>query len=377
MFFRDVIDQSFIKQKLIHAVNEGRVAHAQLFLGENGTGGLPLALAYAQYVNCTNRQETDSCGECPSCHKMMTFNHPDLHFSFPFISTKSGGSNTESTEYYKEWKEAITENPYLNYTDWMDAINAENKQGNITTHECRSIIKRLSLKPMYEGFKILILWLPEYLGNSGNILLKSLEEPPENTLFLLVAQNEEMILPTILSRTQMTRIPRLSERDITERLVAKFGLGNEEANRLALLSEGNYNDAMKLMQSTENDYSREFIEWMRMCFASNMPAILKWVDAMAGTGRENQKSFLAYSIGLLRECLLNNKQLPELNRVLESEKDFVSKFSPFVNEGNIYDLIKHFNESHYFIERNAHPKILLFNLSLLIHELLKRENVMA
>ena len=259
----------------------------------------------------------------------------------------------------------------------MDAINAENKQGNITTHECRSIIKRLSLKPMYEGFKILILWLPEYLGNSGNILLKSLEEPPENTLFLLVAQNEEMILPTILARTQKTRIPRLSERDITERLVAAFGLGNEEANRLALLSEGNYNDAMKLMQSTENDYSREFIEWMRMCFALNMPAILKWVDAMAGTGRENQKSFLAYSIGLLRECLLNNKQLPELNRVLESEKDFVSKFSPFVNEGNIYDLIKHFNESHYFIERNAHPKILFFNLSLLIHELLKRENVMA
>ena len=376
MFFRDVINQSLIREKLIHSVREGRVAHAQLFLGQNGTGALPLALAYAQYVNCENPGENDSCGECGSCQKMMTYSHPDLHFSFPFISSKSG-SNTESTEYYTDWKEAIAENPYMNYHDWMEKLEADNKQGNISAHECRSILRKLSLKPMYEGYKILIMWMPEYLGKEGNILLKSLEEPPENTLFLLVAQDEEMLLPTILSRTQMTRIPRLGDEDVRQALMNTFSMSAEEANRIAMLADGNFNEALKLQKATENDYSQEFIEWMRICFALNMPAIIKWVDSMAGTGRENQKSFLLYSISLIRECLLMNKGLSSLNRVLESEKDFVKKFSPFVNEGNIYELIRHFNESHYYIERNAHPKILFFNLSLLIHELLKRESVIA
>ncbi len=376
MLFADVIGQSRIKEKLIQSIQEGRVAHAQLFLGMNGTGALPLAMAYAQYLNCTNKLDHDSCGNCPSCHKMQTFTHPDMHFSYPFIPQKSN-SATESTAYFKEWKEALQLNPYQNYADWMDCLDAENKQGNISATECRSILRRLTLKPMYEGFKILIMWLPEYLGTQGNILLKSLEEPPENTLYILVAENEELILPTILSRTQVIRVPRLKEEEITEKIMQVYGLKTDEAQRIAMLADGNYNEAQKLVQSTENDYSKEFIDWMRMCFVLNMPALLKWIDAMAATGRENQKGFLAYSIGLLRECLLKNKHLPVLNRALINDADFMQKFPTFIHEGNIYDLVKHFNESHYYIERNAHPKILFFNLSLLIHELLKRENIFA
>jgi DNA polymerase-3 subunit delta' len=172
-------------------------------------------------------------------------------------------------------------------------------------------------------------------------------------------------------------VPRLKEEEITEKIMQVYGLKTDEAQRIAMLADGNYNEAQKLVQSTENDYSKEFIDWMRMCFVLNMPALLKWIDAMAATGRENQKGFLAYSIGLLRECLLKNKHLPVLNRALINDADFMQKFPTFIHEGNIYDLVKHFNESHYYIERNAHPKILFFNLSLLIHELLKRENIFA
>jgi DNA polymerase-3 subunit delta' len=375
MFFREIINQETLKLKLLRSVHEERIAHAQLFIGENGTGGLPLALAYARYVNCTAKKEDDSCGECASCKMFTAFTHPDIHFTYPFISTKASGSTTESTEYLEEWRAALRSNPYLTYHDWMDKLEAENKQGNITAHECRKIIHRLALKPMYEGFKILIIWMPEYFGKEGNILLKLLEEPPENTLFLLVAQNEEALLPTILSRTQMLRVTRLKDEDVRQALMNAYGLSMGDANRISMLAEGNYNTAQKLHEAVENNHSDEFINWMRLCFIQNVPALIKWVDNMAKTGRENQKSFLLYSISLTRECLLMNKQLGALNRVLDAEKDFVEKFSPYIHEGNIYELIKQFNESHYYIERNANPKILFFNLSLLINELLKKRGI--
>lgn len=372
MFFREVIGQDRIKARLIESVKANRVSHAQLFVGRNGTGTLPLALAYAQYVNCHNPSPEDACGVCDSCRKMQHLEHPDLHFSYPFISKKSGGK-TVSLDYFAEWKKALLENPYLDYPDWMDILEAENKQGNITAEECRDIIRKLALKPMYEGYKILIMWLPEYLGKEGNMLLKILEEPPENTLFLLVAENEDMILPTILSRTQTLRVPKIQDEILQQALTERLGIDSEEAGRIANLSEGNYNTALALYREGENNYTEEFVSWMRACFKPDMAAILAWVEKMAGTGRENQKNFLSYSIRMFRESLLINQEAGRIGHLLDSEKDFISRFAAQIGPGNIFELNEAFSRAHYHIERNAHPKILFFNLSLQVNELLQRQ----
>jgi DNA polymerase III subunit delta' len=371
MQFKDVIGQAHLKIKLLNNLKSGKISHAQLFLGETGSGSLALALAYAQYVNCTNPGDEDSCGECDNCRRMTTLQHPDLHFSFPVISKKSG-SKPVSADYIDEWRKTVLDNPYLDYAQWMQIIEAENKQGNITAEECREIIKKLSLKPMYDGYKVLIIWRPEYMGKEGNILLKTLEEPAERTLIILIAENEESILQTILSRTQMQRVGHVSMNDLQQALMQKLTIKADEAGRIAHLADGNYNTALRLFEAEENNYTEEFIQWMRACFKPDMGAIIKWVDAMATTGRENQKNFLLYSIGLLRECILSNQGISILNNLLESEKDFVSKFSGFIGLDNIAGLNEAFSTAHYHVERNANPKILFFNLSLTVNELLQR-----
>jgi DNA polymerase-3 subunit delta' len=377
MFFRDVIGQEALKEHLINGVNAGRVSHAQMFLGSTGAGLLPLALAYAQYVNCTNKKPHDSCGECDACRRTMHLEHPDLHFSFPIITGKVSGRPPIANDYLKEWKEAITENPYLSYQDWMQAIEAENKQGNITAEECREIIRKLTLKPLYTGFKIMVIFLPEYMGKEGNILLKILEEPPQDTLFLLLAEDEEKILPTILSRTQVLRVPPLNDEQVSAALQDKLGLNKDESARIAFLANGDFNQALKLSDSAENNYTEEFITWMRACLKPDMAIILKWVDAMAGSGRENQKNFLLYSLNLLRESYMTHLGLRQLTRLLDSEKDFIEKFSPFIGENNIQEFQEGFSKVHYYIERNGNPKILFFNLSLFINELLQKQRMRA
>ncbi len=371
MLFSEVIGQEPLKNKLISNLKSGKISHAQLFLGQSGYGGLSLALAYAQYLNCANQGETDSCGVCDSCKKMATMEYADLHFSFPVISKKPG-TKPISADYIAEWRTALKENPYMDYAQWMQIIDAENKQGNITAEECRDIIRKLSLKPMYDGYKILIMWLPEYLGKEGNILLKTLEEPAPNTLMILVAENEENILQTILSRTQIQRVTSLPMTEIEKALIRDTGNGKEKSGRVAHLADGNYNTALRLIDLEENNYTEDFITWMRACFRPDMAAVTKWVDGMATTGRENQKNFLLYGLTILRECLLQNQGLTAINHLLDSEKDFVSKFSAFIGPENITGFNDAFSTAHYHIERNAHPKIMFFNLSLLINELLQR-----
>ena len=375
MLFKQVIGHHHLQQKLKESVPAGRISHAQLFLGINGTGALPLALAYAQYVNCLAPTSEDSCGECHSCRKMQSLEHPDLHFSFPIITKQ--GRRPISAEYMKEWRDTLKDNPYLNYHDWMDVLEAENKQGNITAEESRDIIRKLSLKPMYEGFKIMIIWLPEYMGKEGNILLKILEEPPAQTLFILVAENEELILPTILSRTQLIRVPRISDNDLAPALVKTLSISDDAAGRLCNMAEGNYNDALKLFKASENNYTEEFIQWMRLCYKADMGAIIKWADGMAGTGRENQKNFLIYGLNLLRECLIKGQNLDGMVRALETEKTFIENFSKLVSVHNIGGLANAFNTAHYYVERNANPKILLFNLSLQINGFLRQQQISA
>jgi len=375
MLFKEVIGQNHLKEKLIDAVLAGRIAHSQLFLGNLGYGGLPLALAYAQFVNCEASDERkkeimDSCGTCSMCKRMMHLVHPDLHFSYPLP-----GSKNISLDMLDVWRSAITQNPYLDIQEWFGLLESDNKQGNISALECRNILKRLSYMPMYEGYKIMIIFLPEYLDKNGNILLKMLEEPPKNTLFILVAEEEEELLPTILSRTQIIRIPRIKDEDINQMLMVKFQLPESELNKITLLADGNYQKATQLAENHGNNpiddnYFELFQKWIRATYSYKLAEVQHLVDGFAGLGRENQKHFLEYILTILRECLLVNQSISLTPRLQEKENQFVKNFAPFIGLANIEGIVEAIEDMHYHIERNGNPKILFFNLSLRVNRLL-------
>ncbi|HEX6428954.1 MAG TPA: hypothetical protein VF008_14760, partial [Niastella sp.] len=318
MLFKNVIGQEDVKLHLVNMVQQDRISHALLFLGKEGCGALPLAIAFAQYIVCekVNRkgasapagpslfgEETpaptknegmlDACGECPSCQKMLQLMHPDIHFSYPVIPRKSGDKPL-SSDYISEWREFIAKYPYGNSYDWLQFIGAENKQGNISAHECNNIIHKLSLKSFESGFKILLMWMPEYLGNEGNKLLKLIEEPPPDTLFLLVAENESLILQTILSRTQLVKIPALTQLEITSALVSKANMAEDPARQIALIAEGNYHEALQLMQHADEDWQSLLREWLNAILKNGPIAQVKWIDEVSKLGREKQKQFLRY-----------------------------------------------------------------------------------
>src|ERR1700722_6343612 len=241
MGFKSVIGQAHVKQHLADLVKSNRLSHALLLLGPEGSGALPMALAFAQYVVCENKKDGDACGVCASCMKASQLIHPDIHYAYPVIPKKPGDKPV-STDYGVEWREFVAQYPYGNAYDWLQFIGAENKQGNITAQECNDIIHKLSLKSFESGYKILLMWMPEYLGNEGNKLLKLIEEPPPNTLFILVAENESSILPTILSRTQLIKIPLLDVIDIEDALIDRAKISPEKARQVASISEGNYRE---------------------------------------------------------------------------------------------------------------------------------------
>ncbi|MGB4846066.1 MAG: hypothetical protein WBP16_16485, partial [Ferruginibacter sp.] len=281
MQFQSITGQKETKEQLVHMIQQNRLSHALLFLGKEGSGALQLALAFAQYIVCkpqpaevdlfaaepqtTNNKpqtkENDSCGQCPACKKANELIHPDIHFSYPVI-TKKPGEKPISTDFIKEWREFISENPYGNIYDWLQFIGAENKQGNITAHECNDIIRKLNLKSFESEYKILIMWMPEFLGKEGNKLLKLIEEPPANTLFILVAENEDLILPTILSRTQLVKIPMLSNLEVESSLALHAGVPIEKAQQIAAVAEGNYREALQLLQHADDDWELMLREWL-------------------------------------------------------------------------------------------------------------------
>lgn len=335
--------------------------HAQLFVGKSGSGSLAITLAAVQYLYCENKAEGDSCGVCASCAKTAKLIHPDVHFSFPVVTQKSG-SKPVSNDFMELWRIALLEDPHMDYFDWMSTINAENKQGNITKEECRSIIQKLSLKAFESKAKVLIMWLPEYLGKEGNSLLKLIEEPPKDTYFFLITENPDAILPTILSRTQMLTIPLYTHEDVASYLQAEFSDIDQSA--IAFLADGNLNKAKKLAANTENNLTDTLKQWMRLCFRKDVPGLMKWSDGMGGKGRENIKNFLLYALRVFREVLAH-KMMPEYNiRLPESEQQFVINFSGVIQFANIEVLYKGINDSIGHIERNANPKLTLFQLSL-------------
>lgn len=385
MLFSDIIGQQEVKKRFIHSVTEQRIPHAQLLRGTEGIGKLPLAIAYAQYICCEHRTPTDSCGVCPSCVKYKKLAHPDLHLVFPVIKPPKATS-VVCDDFIADFRAMITANPYFSLNDWYAKISDDAKQGLIYSNESEEIIRKLSLKTYESEYKIMIIWLPEKMHTTcANKLLKILEEPPEKTVFLLVSNEPDQIIPTILSRTQHIHIPRLSEEEITQAL-----LGNKEmevesdyARYAAHIANGSYLNALSVMnEGDENKLNFErFIHIMRLAWQvgnkknyDSLKTLRKWSDDMAATsmGRERQKNFLVYAQRMTRENFIWNMQLPELNYLTTSEAEFSQRFSPFINERNVEDLMSEFALAERHIEQNINAKMIFFDLVLKVIMLLKR-----
>ena len=375
MQFQEVIGQDRIKSKLLRSLQQGKVSNTQLFLGPDGSGTLPLALAFAQYLMCENPNKQDACGSCPACHKTRKLIHPDVHFAFPTVNRKDR-SEPLSDNFLEEWRAALQQNPYLNLYEWLQHIKAGNSQGNISVKECREIIKKLALKPFEGGKKVMILWMPELLGKEGNALLKILEEPGAETYFLLVAENSENILNTILSRTQLVRVPPLSTAAIQDGLVVMYGLEEAEAQEIAKLADGSFRTARNLAQSNETAYSSQFIQWMRAAYRKQGTELLEWVQQMAAKGREEQKHFLGFALQMVETLFLLDKGVVEENFVRRSDQDFARKFAGLLDDEGFEALYEGLNQAIFYIERNASAKIVLFRLSLRINGILTQDKVL-
>ncbi|HAF29834.1 MAG TPA: DNA polymerase III subunit delta [Bacteroidales bacterium] len=374
MQFKEVVGHKKIKEKLINTIKENRVSHAQLFLGSEGSGNLALAIAYAQYVSCENKQENDSCGVCPSCIKFQKLVHPDLHFVYPVSTSKDIKKDPVSDDYITQWREAIIENPYLNQNKWYELIDVENKQGIISKNESYEILRKLNLKTFESEYKIMIIWLPEKMNAfAANKLLKLIEEPPAKTLFLLVSENSEQIISTILSRTQLFKIPKIDTESMMSALCDRFGLSPEKAGDLAHLANGNYFEAQNLINSAEEDnYNFEqFTQFMRLSFQRKVIDLIDWVDEISRIGREKQKNFLSYSLRLVRENFMLNIENRNLVYLTKKELEFSEKFSQFINQGNVYGIYEALNKAHSDIEMNAYNKIVFLDLALKIIKLIK------
>lgn len=371
-------------------VKGNRLSHALLFLAREGTGGLPLALAFSQYLVCekVNNPSSgpslfgeaepveipdDACGQCASCLKAADMVHPDIHYSYPVI-TKKAGDKPVSTDFITEWRAFVKKQPYSNVFDWLQFIGADNKQGNITARECHEIGRKLNLKSFESVNKVLLMWMPEYLDKEGNKLLKIIEEPPANTIFILVAEEESKILPTILSRTQLVKIPQLENSEI-EMALLKAGAPAESARKVASMAEGNYHEAIQLLEHSDNDWEEMIRSWLNAALKTGPAEQVKWSNDAANLGRERQKQLLRYFNHLLeiaiRLPILGKEQL----NVPENESDFALRLNKLTNVSQQQAIIKELDNAVYYIERNANPKILFQALTIKLYHIIKNKAV--
>ena len=377
MKFKDIIGNTELKTQLINSVENNRLSHSQLFLGKSGGPKLAIAIAFAQYINCTNKTTLDSCGECQSCMKHNKLIHPDLHLVFPVLSI-NGIKKAVSDNFTKEWRQEVLNNPYLNLHNWFDIFSSENKTGKtgyIYTQESDNLHKKLSLKHYESEYRVVIIWIPEKMQTiTSNKLLKLLEEPPQKTIFLLVSENSELLLNTILSRLQILKIKNYSSKEKTEILQNKFPeKGVIKLEKSLIYSDGNLGDAIHVLESdiiTDDNFD-DFQIWMRLCYSANIQEIVKWVNERTKKGRRNQSVFLKYSLKMVRNCLIIHFSDPNTLNITENEKKFLSKFHPFIHEGNISEISEKMEESIKNIERNANSKIIFYELSLQLMILLK------
>jgi DNA polymerase-3 subunit delta' len=363
MQFKEIQGHEHIKSQLIKTVQEQRVSHAQLFLGPQGNGGLALAIAYAQYINCEAPTADDSCGTCGHCRKYQKLIHPDLHFSYPFFVKHKEDT---ATTFIQSWREAFLKNPYLGMEDWRGYFEAENKQANINIAEAHDIIKKLSLKSFESKYKVLIMWLPEYLDKQGNALLKLIEEPPENTLFILVAENSDLILNTILSRTQLVKIKAYDRDQIVKYLEAYAPqLPHEQIEEISLMSEGSLTRARSYVDELAEPFFETMVQWLRYCVTDAGNALIPFCENnLAILGRENQKSFLKYTLSMMRSVMLEQVGAGDLQSMRPEAKSFVGKFAARYSVEQIEEMSRVVEEAIFHIERNANAKLLFLDLSL-------------
>lgn len=366
MLFSQIIGQEDAKRKLIQSVRDNRVAHAQLFLGPEGSGSLALAIAYAQYINCANRSENDSCGICPSCKKFNNLVHPDLHFVFPNAATKTIKSNTESDMLLSEWRDFVASTEaYGGLQDWYKSLEIENKQGMINVRDAATIMRKLNLKSYESEYKIAIIWMAEKFNiTAANKLLKLLEEPPEKTVFLLVAENQEELLSTVRSRTLLMKVPKLSVEEIQSALIQKYGCDITAAHNAALISNGDWNAASRYLANSEDEkmFFNCFQRWMRYCFRFSASELIDFIaNDIRPLGREKQKDFLAYGLKVFHNAILHNNGLRNNVLLPDDELAFLNNFAPFVSNNNIGLITELFEESIRQIERNGNASMIFMD----------------
>ncbi len=378
MLFRDILGLDHIKKHLVTTAESGRVAHAQLFVGPEGSGTLPTAIAYAQYLLCQNT-EGENDGDNLTCNvKCNSLTHPDLHFAFPVSNSDKVKSHAVSDHYLEDWRQFVKEQPYGNLFDWYRSIGIEKKQGQIGVDEAQDVVKKLSLKSYEGGYKILLIWMAEKMNiSASNKLLKLIEEPPEKTVIILIAEEEEQIINTIRSRCQILHFPPLAENAITQALVAR-GVKESEANSIAQEAHGNFNKALDLLHKDSEDlvFERWFVQWVRSAFKAKgnkaaVQELIMWSDEVAKTGREVQKQFLHYCITIMRQALLLNYKADSLVYMKMHIEGFdLGKFAPFVHENNILDIVNELENAIFHVERNGNSKIIFTDLSIKLTRLL-------
>jgi DNA polymerase-3 subunit delta' len=375
MNFSRIPGQTEIISKLLRSVKEERVSHAQLFTGPAGCGSLALALAYAQFVSCEDKKDNDSCGICKSCVKYEKMIHPDLHFVFPVIKGKKA-TDPVSDNYIEDWREFVRKSPYFGLNNWLDTIEVGNAQGLIFASEASEIIRKLSLKTFESDFKIMIIWLPEKMHQAtANKLLKMIEEPPEKTLFLLVSEEPDKILPTILSRCQLIKIPSFSNEEVKSYLRSTFGTTEIKSADIARIANGNLLRAIELCENDET--ARENLEnfktLMRHAWKRDILSLISWSEEISSLGRESQKNFLSNSLRLLRENLMLSIDQLQSNLVFlgGEEAEFSGKFHPFINTNNIYPLVEEFSLAHSHVEANGYAKAIFLDLALKVTKLIR------
>jgi DNA polymerase-3 subunit delta' len=362
MQFVDVVGQQELKKHFITEINSGNIAHARLFYGKPGYGPLPLALAFASYLFCDNKQEVDSCGVCPSCLKVNKLQHPDLHFSFPTVQTDAN----KSILMIDQWRKQMEENPYFTELDWLRRIDPKERNMIISVHESQDIIKKLSLKAYEGGYKVMIVWLPEAMNaQAANKLLKLLEEPTPKTVFILVAESHESMLRTILSRTQVVRIPKIDDDELKIYLRKDAKIETAAIDRVVIQSDGDFIQAMAAYErQDDSEINREwFIKLMRVSYRKDVIGMLDWAEEISNATKDGQKVFLEYALHMVRQSMLKNYTGDQLTRLTQDEDAFLANFARFITGNNLRDFMLTFSDSHYYIERNANSKILFTNIS--------------
>ncbi|MDG1779572.1 MAG: DNA polymerase III subunit delta' [Flavobacteriales bacterium] len=373
MLFKDIVGQTELKESLRRRIRSGDISHANMFVGPEGSGHFPLAMAFARYACCPNRTDDDSCGTCDVCQKFDSYQYADLHFTFP-IYKKS--ERSVSAGFMSEWRELLSTGAYFDFEQWLAMLNAETKQLKMYVDEASEIVQQLSLKS-YEGrYKIQVIWMPELLGNDvSNKLLKVIEEPPADTLFLMVGNSLDRVLGTIVSRTQIVHVNVIDDDDMVKVLMEKHGSNQEDANDIAHFVEGNYVKALRVMNDNggQEAFLARFRDWMRSCYKRDAKQISVFAQEMGKGSREAQKQFLGYTLHFVRQCIVSNYGEVDLARFTREEQSFASKFAPFIHHKNVISITELLNEAFRDVERNANQRLVFMDLSLKMHQELHRK----